>query len=88
MKWLDAQRQIHVARLKEKINAGELPHGFKVFEADLGTLNAEEAANDRELQHASGKEILEELLTAKQNDATRPCVGNLEVFSQLVFGLR
>ena len=69
MKWLDVQRQI--ARLKEKINTGELPHGFKVFEADLGTLNAEEAENIRNLQLASGKEILEELLTAKQNDAMR-----------------
>ena len=69
MKWLDVQRQI--ARLKEKINTGELPHGFKVFEADLGTLNAEEAADIRKLQLASGKKILEELLTAKQHDAIR-----------------
>ena len=48
-----------------------MPHGFKVFEADLGTLNAEEAANIQKLQLASGKKILEELLTAKQHDAIR-----------------
>ena len=53
MKWLDVQRQI--AKIKEKIDAGDMPHGFKIFEVDLGTLNAEETANIRELQTASGK---------------------------------